>query len=505
MNHRRWLVATYCFGAALAILLAVASSKHVFAQNDEKEAARCESNAHLPLTVDNPYIAPPSSVGRQTLSGCQVDPGVSPMYRLPSVDDEVAAAPPADDSPAATDTDATTPDPIAASADDQSVASAEQAAAFPEEAEGPTNDVPAASDRPVASTTEQTPIATNDDILPIPAAPETGLSDDHTQPQKNAAAFSANNAEMVPYMPVTAGLSAQLLPSVQRAYALAQRGSLYAAQTEFVQVLRRIAQAKDADEGYDDHSRDLAAGLRALDEADDFAPTGVQLEAEMNVAVTVSSHRTPVLRNGDTDILPQEAIAEYHCYAQQQLEKAVTGEQAGSMALHGLGKVYCRLAEETPNDTRQQRKAMTMFLAALDAGPRNHLAANEVGVLLARNGHDAEAAAMFKRAIDVAPNSTAYHNLAASEQKLGQLGQAGADGQYADLLAARERAAGAISRSKGVEWVSPQELAGVAQPQPLPPSQVASPMVANRSATPLGPSPAPANAQPTHMPNARWW
>jgi tetratricopeptide (TPR) repeat protein len=511
-------MATYCLAAGLATLLAVASSKHVFAENDAKETARCEANAHIPLTVDNPFIAPLSSVSRQVLSGSQVDPNAPPIYRLPSLDDEVAVASPDDDSSDSAESEASAPEQAAAGNSGLSVDTAEQAAdTLPRDSvdastdQGtPTPELRPAAPGPAPTPPDQRAVAPNDDILPIPAAPESGEPEVPTQQPRSSASFSSNSAEMIPYMPVAAGLSAQLLPSVQRAYALAQRGSLYAAQTEFIQILRRIAQAKDADEGYDDHSRALAAGLRALDEADDFAPTGVQLEAEMNVAVTVSSHRTPVLRNGDTDVLPQEAIAEYHCYAQQQLGRAVAGEQAGSMALHGLGKVYCRLAEETPNDARHQRKAMTMFLAALDAGPQNHLAANEVGVLLARNGHDAEAAAMFKRAIDVAPNSTAYHNLAVAEQKLGQLGQAGADGQYADLLDARERAVGAVSRSKGVEWVSPQELAGVAQPQPLPPSQVANPastnpMVANRSATPLGPSPASANAQPTHMPNARWW
>jgi tetratricopeptide (TPR) repeat protein len=204
-------------------------------------------------------------------------------------------------------------------------------------------------------------------------------------------------------------------------------------------------------------------------------------------------------------VLPQEAIAQYHCYARQQLAKAVGGEQAGSMALHGLGKVNCRLAEEAANDAQHERKAMTMFLAALDAGPRNNLAANEVGVLLSRSGHQAEAADMFRRAIDLAPNSTAYRNLAVAEQKLGQTGQAAADSQYGEQLAARERSAGAVSRSLGIQWVTPQELAGVAQPQPLPPSQVANPMVASRAQTPLGPSPSPATAPPTRTPNARWW
>jgi tetratricopeptide (TPR) repeat protein len=526
MNHRRWLLATYCLAAGLAFSLTGTSSKHALALEGGKHATKSEASPRPPLTVVNPYATSPPAADKQSLAGYQVDPEVPPIYRLPSIDEEVAAPPVpadnaslADDAPSAEfDIGPISPVEIVASLPENTVAPTDEAAPAPEQtvAESPepttatSDQTVASSSDAVASSTDQNIVATNDDILPIPAVPEVGPSYDRNQRAKYMTAFSASSAEMVPYMPVTAGLSAQLLPSVQRAYALAQRGSLYAAQTEFVQVLRRIAQAKDADEGYDDHSRALAAGLRALDEAEDFAPTGVQLEAEMNVAVTVSSHRTPVLRNGDTDVLPQEAIAEYHYYAQQQLAKAVAAEQAGSMALHGLGKVYCRLAEETPNDARHERKAMTMFLAALDAGPQNHLAANEVGVLLSRGGHEAEAAAMFKRSIDVAPNSTAYRNLAVAERKLGQLGQAGADGKFADMLAARERAAGAVSRSKGVEWVTPQELAGVAQPQPLPPSQIANPqttrpMMANRSTTPLGPSPGPTTAQPTHAPNTRWW
>src|SRR6185369_2547022 len=56
-----------------------------------------------------------------------------------------------------------------------------------------------------------------------------------------------------PYPPTTAELTNQLLPAVQRGYNLAQRGAFFAARTEFVQVLRRVAQAKDAASGTDEH------------------------------------------------------------------------------------------------------------------------------------------------------------------------------------------------------------------------------------------------------------
>lgn len=558
MKQRTWPAAIGCMAVCLAVSVAATAPTSVPAQDAKKTSAKKNVSVYRPpLVVDNPFVTAGAKAAVKPAAETAADPNSPQVCRLPIVHEDAAPTPAPNavaenesialtaPTPAATDAPID-PQPEAVAASEQGPAlmpapeiasntapeaianaepeshgytTAEAIADAKVEAEASTIEGPAMSAIAAAETapTSETPattlnqiaVAAADATLPIPAAstansPTPQLEQPATQPPSRATTFSPSNAELVPYMPVTAGLSAQLLPAVQRAYALAQRGSLYASQTEFIQVLRRIAQAKDADEGYDDHSRALAAGLRALDEADDFAPSGVQLEAEMNVAVTVSSHRTPILRDCSADVLPQEAIAQYHCYARQQLAKAVEGEQAGSMALHGLGKVNCRLAEETANDSRHDRKAMTMFLAALDAGPRNNLAANEVGVLLSRDGHQAEAADMFRRAIDLAPNSTAYRNLAVAEQKLGQTGQAAADSQYGEQLAARERSTGAVSRSIGIQWVTPQELAGVAQPQPLPPSQVANPMVARRTQMPLGPSPGP-DSQPTHTPNARWW
>jgi tetratricopeptide (TPR) repeat protein len=272
----------------------------------------------------------------------------------------------------------------------------------------------------------------------------------------------------MPYSPTVAELSLQLLPSVRKAFGLAQHGAVYAAQTEFIQVLRRIAQAKDAAEGVGDHSRALAVGLRALDEADDFVPQGAQLEGELNVPVVASAHRTPVLGSRHANVRPDEAIALYHQYAREQLARAVSGERAGSMALYGLGKVQNRLAYESEGELRHERKALVMFQAALGAGPGNHLAANEIGVLFARGGQPVEASAMFRQAIDVAPTSTSYHNLAVVERSLGQHEQAAANEKYAQYLAARDRAAGSLARRSGVEWVSPQDLSRVAQPLPIP-------------------------------------
>ena len=306
-----------------------------------------------------------------------------------------------------------------------------------------------------------------------PPKERLAMQSDEVQPKSTRQLTANENAIVATSGQAPAGLAYpatkseltnQLLPAVQRGYNLAQHGAFFAARTEFIQVLRRVAQAKDAGSSADDHARALAAGLRALDEADDFVPQGVQLEAELDVRKVASSHRTPVLRDYPEEVLPQEAVVLYHSYAQQELLIAASGEQAGSMALYGLGKVYARLAERRDDDVQYTRSAMTMYSAALDACPDNHMAANEMGVILCRTGHAAEAVDRFTRAIDLAPNATAYHNLAVAQQKLGMSGQAAANEQESQRMAAIDRSNGVVSKRAGVQWVSPAEMARVTQP-----------------------------------------
>jgi tetratricopeptide (TPR) repeat protein len=276
--------------------------------------------------------------------------------------------------------------------------------------------------------------------------------------------------ESIPATPTTSDLAVQLLPAVQRGYVLAQRGALFAARTEFVQVLRRVAQAKDVTAASEEHSQALAAGMRALDEADDFIPEGLEYEANLDVRVTASSHRTPALSAWEDDVLPHEAVILYHAFAREQLARAVAGEQAGSMALYGLGRIDAQRAERKDDDVRHVRGAMTMYSAALAACPHNHLAANELGVLECRTGKPDEAVRLFQRAIDFAPSATAYHNLSIAQHKLGQHVQARANEQESQRLASLERAGGVISQRAGVQWVSPDEISRVTQPGGLTPS-----------------------------------
>jgi tetratricopeptide (TPR) repeat protein len=398
-------------------------------------------------------------------SGEPVDGDLPATYRLPSV----SPLP-----PSAAESDAPVPlffPPLPPEVYEPAPTTSVDVAAAPRAAAGPGIEPSECFSANPESTRAGSPpdersAAPADSAQPAPAAAAAQRVAGPALPAESAA------LEVVPCAPATTDRAAQLLPAVQRGYVLAQRGALFAARTEFVQVLRRVAQAKDVAAACDEHSQALAAGLRALDEAEDFVPAGVQLEAELDVRATASSHRTPALPENDEQILPHEAVARYHDFAQEQLARAVTGDQAGSMALYGLGRIDAQLAERHDDDVRFVRGAMTMYAAALAACPHNHLAANELGVLRCRTGRPAEAVKLFQRTIDLAPSATAYHNLAVAQQKLGLHATAHANEQESQRLAAWERAQGALSRRAGVRWVAPEELARVAQPAALTPTPI---------------------------------
>jgi hypothetical protein len=397
------------------------------------------------------------------ISGKMVDCDVPAVYRLPAVAAAESPTPTAETSTANTQTAAT--------------AAAEPLFGAPTELKNDSATCPAPAQagceiamNPSTNISVSLPAGAppDDDGVDLAAdgseSASVAISPIVAPPSEPIAPVAATSSPITPVSFEHSDLTAQLLPAVQRGTGLAQRGAIHAARTEFIQVLRRLAQGKDAAMGTTEHSRALAAGLRALDEAEDFVPAGVQLEAEMNVRAVASSHRTHVLPAEPEEVTAFQAAALYHEYAQEQLAKAAAGERAGSMALYGLGRVHARLAEEADHDVDQTRTASTMYAAAVVACPDNHLAANELGVLICRAGRAHEAVTLFQQTIDAAPSATAYHNLAVAQHKAGMHGESAANEQESLRLTELERARGDASKRAGVRWVSPVELAGVSQP-----------------------------------------
>jgi hypothetical protein len=265
------------------------------------------------------------------------------------------------------------------------------------------------------------------------------------------------------------------LAKIQRGYMLADRHAYYAARQEFIQVLGMVSRALGAREGTTQRTTDLASGLRALEEAEDFVPSGTRLEADLNVSIIASAHRTPVTQDLQSqEWLPRQLMARYFRYAQLKLAAAVEGDPDGSMALHALGKLQRRLGQLEPADhPLAHRQAFAFQQAALLAHHFNHLAAHELGVLLADAGRNAEAECLLEQVAAKEPHPVVLRNLAQVQYKLGSAGPAAENDRKAAQLAAQP---GVVGRR--VQWVSPTEFAHATDAtifdmpsQPLAPSQ----------------------------------
>jgi hypothetical protein len=294
-------------------------------------------------------------------------------------------------------------------------------------------------------------------------------------------------------------VSEQALAKIRRGYKLAQRGAYFAAREQFLEVLRMIAEAKDQKRGLSRRSVALANGLRALEEAADFTPRGPGIDNRLDFAVIIASHRTPVAKSGAGDLMPQQLSDLYYRYAQLQLGASVAGEPAGSMALHALGKLYSQIGRAEPGRIVQaERRAFSLQQAALLAREDNHLAAHELGVLLAEAGHFVDSEFILAQVAAREPHPVVYRNLARIQRKLGREDLATVSESQAHHLAAQ-----GMSSVSGVQWVDPQTLARTGDPlaptAPAPQVAAGPPIPQPRpAATATTQAPAPTQSEPVH-------
>lgn len=310
----------------------------------------------------------------------------------------------------------------------------------------------------------------------------------HSPPQAPAARQPAKPARPADL------LGAQADSHVKAAFSLAERGALYSAKSELIQALRLVTQSLDAAEKTNKHGQALAAGLRALAESQDFVPRGTQLEADLDLPGLITSHRTPMLKEAASDpqqlasLTPMNAVQQYLLYAQQQLTVACGGTQAGSLSLYGLGRLQMAMAglsSEAPQ--RRHPQAMTLYQAAVATDNSNFLAANELGVMLARYGRLEAAKEMLQLASRGMPRAETWHNLAAVHEKLGERELATLARQ--EFVAAKTRQQGRLNFASQhglsgpeVTWVSPDAFAKQ-KPGPAPstaPAEEKAPSVSQR-------------------------
>ena len=276
-------------------------------------------------------------------------------------------------------------------------------------------------------------------------------------------------------------------------FELANRGACYAARAEFIAGLRLLAQALDAERHTTQHSRALSAGLTALKEAGDFLPSGGKLEADLDLPAIIASHRTPVLKNAALEnLVPLVALKSYFTFAQEQLSAAAGHEVAGSMALYALGKLHANGARQKNFDVpAAEPKAVVFYQAALLVCPQNFMAANDLGVVLARSGYYVEARSALEHSVRTSRQSASLSNLAAVYQQLRQPWLAEQTRQQAEAVhrAEAQRLRSRQASADGtVQWVDPRIFAESSSETPDPlPTHAKKPVVGWQLRRPIAP------------------
>jgi tetratricopeptide (TPR) repeat protein len=291
-------------------------------------------------------------------------------------------------------------------------------------------------------------------------------------------------------------------------FELAGRGAYFAARLEFLGALKLVADGLDTEQETGAHGRALTAALTAMKEADDFLPGGSRLEADVDLPGIIAAHATPVLKNETANVTAMTALNRYLTFAQEQFAAAAGHEVAGSMALHALGKLHEAMAHKKSGPLpAAEPKAMVCFQAAMLVYPKNFMAANDLGVLLARCGNYSDARRMLEYSLSLSPQSATWHNLAVVYGQLDQRALARrADQQTAVLqqaeIARRRTSQGTANNS--VQWVDPQTFAQTSTNAPNAPAAVPQPTAraVETSDAPRRLPPTPATAKPAQPPSA---
>jgi tetratricopeptide (TPR) repeat protein len=332
------------------------------------------------------------------------------------------------------------------------------------------------------------------EVEPATGAEPTRMAEASTAELPHPAA-SPLVAPLVP-PPVPPEVTDRVSRLAEHAMSLAARGAHFSARAEFIQVLRAVAQALDAQSGGQHHSQALGLGLRALEEADDFIPRGSQLESDLDIPGLIAAHRTPVLQYaGGDDRAPLEALEHYYEFAQQQLALAGGREPAAARALFGLARLQPLLDGSRQQGT-SDAKMIALLQAALMVDRQHFAAANELGVLLARYGQLERARDVLQQSAAAAARVEIWHNLAVVHQRLGEAEQARTALENKLQTARMQQPAAGSDHEEIVVWVDAPTLARAGGAEEYTQSAV------RQEARPADP---PAPAAPSAGPSRTGW
>ncbi len=212
---------------------------------------------------------------------------------------------------------------------------------------------------------------------------------------------------------------------------LARRNATEAAGQEFLSALRVLAESGDMSSGGNAQSRSLRNGLLAMREASDFKVEDPQRQIIMNVAAIIEGHETQLISQSEArSMTASAATRRYLEYAGLQLGSCGGQNAAAAEALFCLGKMRSISAQSNPDpESIEMTEAIIFHHASLTADPNNFRSANELGVLLARNGQLANAELYLKESLKIKQVPQSWANLAKVHQRKGTQ----RDMQLADL------------------------------------------------------------------------
>jgi tetratricopeptide (TPR) repeat protein len=287
----------------------------------------------------------------------------------------------------------------------------------------------------------------------------------------------------------------------QDGFALAAKGAWYSARSEFQSALELVVAAADGMEGTSARSRAVREAQTALREAVDFVPHSGTRSGRIDVAHLVAGHQSKVIEPQTAGSWSSVAAHEaYLAFARRRLADAGAGQRAASVALHGLGKVHAAMEGDDRDAVDGRKKARAFYEAALEVGPDNFIAVNDLAVLLAEEGDLERGRAALESGLRISRQPAMLQNLAVV---YGRMGQPQAAEQLRAEAASLERHAaagtGELLPTYDVRWMDPRAFAstarGGADPGRTPPP---APMATG--SFPNGPLPgyaSPAPMQPT--------
>jgi tetratricopeptide (TPR) repeat protein len=235
------------------------------------------------------------------------------------------------------------------------------------------------------------------------------------------AGFSRNDPAYRELLVALAPTMDQARWAIENAIAVANRGAVYSARQRLEAALHEIAQALDSQLKTETHREKLGRGLFALREAPDFVPTVGALPSQIDVETVARKHRSSILSPADSGLSASQAMELYYERAEEYLAEAAGGVPVASEALFTLGKLFLVQGEtQASSGARANRlAAIACFRAALKSDDGNHLAAHELGVLLAREGRLRDARDALQISVSLRPLPETWRNLAVVHQRLG--------------------------------------------------------------------------------------